>query len=120
MCLNIFVIAYVVLSNATATILLKKGSDYFSGQSIFCMDTYYRGGMGWVFIAFSVVFYLTSLLISVIAYSRMEVSFFTAFMSLTFILAALGGWFFFGEDISICRMVGISIIVVGVVIVAYS
>lgn len=52
--------------------------------------------------------------------SRVDVSAAYPFLSVGYIIAAVGGWLFFAEQISGQRMLGIALICVGVVFIARS
>jgi multidrug transporter EmrE-like cation transporter len=54
------------------------------------------------------------------ALSRVDISQAYPFVSLGFVLTALGGWWLFGETISFCRLAGIMTIVAGTLLIAWS
>lgn len=115
---SLFVIAVVVF-NSAAMLLLKRGSMYFSGGPLLALQTFCNW-QGWLFIGGAIFFYVASLIVSVLALTRMEVSFFNPFISLTFIMTALGGAYFYHESLGLLRLMGIFTIMIGVVLVAQS
>lgn len=72
-----------------------------------------------IFLAGSVLYVIATLLWFYLL-PRYDLSFIYPILSLTFVIAALGGWFILGEAMSLQRLVGIVTIAAGVVIVTRS
>ena len=111
-----------VLLNALAQLLLKAGTNAvghfeFSSANLvpvgmkLAFQPYILGGM---------VCYAVSLVVWIMALSRVEVSIAYPMLSIGYVLNAVAAWYFFGESVTAMRMAGIGIIVVGVYIVARS
>lgn len=64
--------------------------------------------------------YVVSVLIWIVALSRVEVSIAYPMLSIGYVINAALAWWLFGEVVSIQRLVGIGVIIVGVAIVAQS
>ncbi|MDR2646338.1 MAG: EamA family transporter [Holosporaceae bacterium] len=115
---NFFLISFQVVINTLAQLLLKKGVELVHFEqsvwkliSALVSNGYIFGG---VFI------FVFSLLLWLYLLSQFELSFLYPFGSLSYVLAALGGWFFFAEDITLYRIGGIFLILIGVILVAKS
>ncbi len=115
-------IATGVLLNTFAQLLLKAGANTvgrfeFSAANAldvgmrFAFNPYVIGGLGC---------YLISVVVWLMALSRVEVSVAYPMLSLGFALNALLAWWLLGEAVTAQRIAGIAIIIVGVTIVARS
>lgn len=116
-----FVLAAVVLT-AAAQLLLKAGAEKLaplslsvSGAFAFAMriasEPHLLAGVACYFI---------SMLLWIMALTRMEVSVAYPMLSLGYVLTAIAAYFLFGEAVSVQRVLGIVVIIVGVVITARS
>jgi multidrug transporter EmrE-like cation transporter len=111
-----------VFLNAVAQLLLKAGTNavgqfHFSAENII--------PVGWQLatqpaIIGGMVCYAVSLVVWIMALSRVEVSIAYPMLSVGYVLNAVAAWYFFGEAVSVTRLVGISVIIIGVYIVARS
>lgn len=111
-----------VLLNATAQLLLKAGTNstgvinYVPGQllklllSIAC-EPHILGGLAC---------YVVSVGIWIVALSRVEVSMAYPMLSIGYVVNAVAARMLFGEMISMTRIVGIAIIIVGVILISRS
>ncbi|MDR1551364.1 MAG: hypothetical protein LBS14_01650 [Holosporaceae bacterium] len=111
-------IVFQVIINTFAQLLLKKGvgSVDFRKPTLELLlavisNTHIFGG---------VLIFVFSLLLWLYLLSQFDLSFLYPFGSLSYVLAALGGWFFFAENISLCRGCGILLILIGVALIAKS
>lgn len=111
-----------VLLNAAAQLLLKAGTNAvgqfeFSGANIlpmgmkFAFEPHILGGLAC---------YVVSVVVWIMALSRVEVSIAYPMLSVGYVVNAVAAWYLFGEQVTIERLVGIGIIVLGVFIVARS
>ena len=111
-----------VLLNAAAQLLLKAGTNAighfeFSGANLVpvgwqvATQPYIIGGL---------CCYVVSLVIWILALSRVEVSIAYPMLSIGYVVNAAAAYFLFGEAVSGQRIVGIGIIVLGVYVVARS
>jgi len=111
-----------VLLNAAAQLLLKKGmlavgqfafkpGDMWQMAPRIALDPYIIAGL---------TIYVVSVVAWMLVLSRVDVSAAYPFLSIGYVFAAVGGWVFFAETISLERMLGMALICVGVVFVARS
>ena len=111
-----------VLLNAAAQLLLKAGTNAI-GQFEFsaanalpiglkvAAQPYILGGLGC---------YAISVVVWILALSRVEVSVAYPMLSIGYVVNAVAAYFLFGEAVSAQRLAGIGIIVLGVYMVARS
>jgi multidrug transporter EmrE-like cation transporter len=111
-----------VLLNAAAQLLLKAGTNAvgqfeFSGANIlpmgmkFAIEPHILGGLAC---------YAVSVVVWIMALSRVEVSIAYPMLSVGYVVNAAAAWYLFGEQVTVMRLVGIGIIILGVFIVARS
>ncbi len=111
-----------VLLNAAAQLLLKAGTN---AVGHFAFD---RGNIlpvGWQLatephILSGMVCYGLSLVVWIMALSRVEVSIAYPMLSIGYVINAIAAWYLFGESVTLMRLMGIGIIVIGVYVVARS
>jgi multidrug transporter EmrE-like cation transporter len=111
-----------VLLNAVAQLLLKAGTNAV-GQFEFSGANVVPVGMKLAFqphILAGIVCYLVSLVVWLMALSRVEVSIAYPMLSIGYVVNAVAAWYLFGEAVTPMRLAGIGIIVVGVYVVARS
>lgn len=112
----------VVTTNAVSQILLKHGMNTigkfdFGGDSlrgmlpIVALNPYVVSGLA--VLVFSMGLHLMAL-------SRVDLSFAYPFLSVSYVLVLLAGYFWFGETIGASRITGIALICVGTFFVARS
>jgi multidrug transporter EmrE-like cation transporter len=111
-----------VLLNAAAQLLLKAGTNAvgmfeFSHQNIV--------PVGWKLasephIIAGLACYVVSVVVWIMALSRVEVSIAYPMLSIGYVVNAVAAWYLFGEAVTIMRLTGIGFIVVGVFLVARS
>ncbi len=111
-----------VLLNAAAQLLLKAGTNAvgafeFTARNVgvvapqLALEPHILGGL---------LCYAISVVVWIMALSRVEVSIAYPMLSIGYIVNALAAWYLFGEAVTAMRLIGIGIIVIGVVIVAQS
>jgi multidrug transporter EmrE-like cation transporter len=111
-----------VLLNAAAQLLLKAGTNAvghfeFSSANIvpvglrLALEPHILGG---------VACYVVSLVVWIMALSRVEVSIAYPMLSIGYVINAVAAWYLFGESVGALRLTGIGFIVVGVFLVARS
>jgi|ERR1700674_158991 len=111
-----------VLLNAAAQLLLKAGTNSV-GTFVFSRDNIVP--VGWQLatephIIAGMSCYVISVVVWVLALSRVEVSIAYPMLSIGYLLNAIAAWYLFGEALSVTRLVGIGVIILGVFIVARS
>ena len=111
-----------VLLNAGAQLLLKAGTNSvgvfeFSRDNIIpvgwklATEPHIMGGLGC---------YVISVVVWIMALSRVEVSIAYPMLSVGYVLNAVAAWYLFGEAVTPMRLVGIGVIILGVFIIARS
>jgi multidrug transporter EmrE-like cation transporter len=115
-------VLFGVLLNAAAQLLLKAGTNSighfeFSGANLVpigwkvATQPYILGGL---------MCYAISVVVWIMALSRVEVSIAYPMLSIGYVVNAIAAYLLFGEAVGIQRLLGIGIIVVGVYVVARS
>ena len=111
-----------VLLNAAAQLLLKAGvervgviglgwNSIVSSGLRLALEPYILGGL---------LCYVVSVVVWILALSRVEVSIAYPMLSIGYVVTALAAWALLGESLSMMRMVGIAVIILGVFLVARS
>jgi multidrug transporter EmrE-like cation transporter len=111
-----------VCLNATAQLLLKAGTnavghfEFNAGNIVpvgmrLALEPHIMGGMAC---------YVVSVVVWILGLSRVEVSIAYPMLSVGYLLNAVAAWYLFGEAVSVSRLAGIGIIIIGVCIVARS
>ena len=111
-----------VLLNAAAQLLLKAGTNSV-GQFAFSAENILP--VGWRLatephILGGLTCYVISVVVWIMALSRVEVSIAYPMLSVGYVVNALAAWYLFGEAVTAARLVGIAVIILGVFIVARS
>ena len=111
-----------VLLNAAAQLLLKAGTNsigafaFTTGNLVpvgikVASNPFIIGGLGC---------YAVSVVVWIMALSRVEVSLAYPMLSIGYVVNAVAAWYLFGEALTAQRMIGIGTIIVGVFLVARS
>ncbi len=111
-----------VLLNAVAQLLLKAGTRSI-GHFEFSMANVRPIGVAVAtnpYIFGGLTCYAISVVIWILALSRVEVSIAYPMLSLGYVVNAFFGWWLFGEAVTAMKMGGIGLIIVGVYLVAKS
>ena len=111
-----------VLLNAAAQLLLKAGTTRV-GEFAFTLDNLAPVGgrlASSPFIAGGLACYVVSVVVWILALSRIPVSIAYPMLSVGYVVNALAAWYLFGEALTMQKLLGIGFIVVGVVLVARS
>jgi len=111
-----------VLLNAGAQLLLKAGTNAIGP---FQFDAASLASVGWKvaaqpFILGGIACYAVSVVVWILALSRVEVSVAYPMLSIGYVVNALAAYLMFGEAVGAQRIVGIGVIIVGVYLVARS
>ena len=111
-----------VLLNAGAQLLLKAGTNSIG---VFAFSSDNLVPVGWKLatephIIGGVGCYVISVIVWILALSRVEVSIAYPMLSIGYVVNALAAWYLFGEAVTLTRLAGIGIIIIGVYIVARS
>ena len=111
-----------VLLNAAAQLLLKAGTNGI-GAFAFTPDNLVPVGIKVAsnpFIVSGLGCYAVSVVVWIMALSRVEVSLAYPMLSIGYVVNAVAAWYLFNEALSAQRMIGIGTIIVGVFLVARS
>jgi len=111
-----------VLLNAFAQLLLKAGVRQL-GQFDFSISNAWPIGSALATnpsIIGGLSCYVVSVVVWILALSRVEVSIAYPMLSIGYVVNAGLAWFFFGEAVGPQRLIGIAVIIAGVIIVAKS
>lgn len=111
-----------VLLNAAAQLSLKEGMRRI-GHFDFVWSNMVPVGLqaaGNLFVLFGLFLYVVSVAVWLMVLSRVEVSFAYPLLSVGYIVNAVAGYYLFQENLSLTRITGILIIVIGVYFVTRS
>lgn len=111
-----------VLLNALAQLLLKAGTNAI-GVIHLTAENWLSTGMKVATqlpILAGLSCYVISVLVWIVALSRVDVSIAYPMISIGYIVNAIGAWYFLGEVISTQRILAIGVIVVGVIVLMRS
>ena len=111
-----------VLLNAGAQLLLKAGTNRM-GEFAFTADNVIPIGLKLASnapILAGLACYVVSVVVWILALSRVPVSVAYPMLSVGYIVNAVAAWWLFGEALGAQKLVGIAFIVIGVVLVARS
>ena len=113
-----------VLLNAVAQLLLKAGASSAGPISLAAgSPALWRTAAGLAqnpAILGGLACYAVSVVVWIVALSRVEVSIAYPMLSIGYVVNAWLAWWLFGEDVNAQRWLGIAVIVIGVVLVARS
>ncbi len=116
------IILFGVLLNAAAQLCLKEGMRRI-GHFEFVWANIVPIGLqvaGNFFILAGLLCYIISVVVWLLVLSRVEVSFAYPLLSVGYIVNAVAGYYLFQENLSVTRVTGILIIIVGVYFVTRS
>ena len=120
--LTFSLVLFGVLLNAAAQLLLKAGTNRV-GEFAFALDNLLPVGAKLAlnpFILGGLACYVVSVVVWILALSRVPVSVAYPMLSIGYIVNAVAAWMLFGESLGAQKVVGIGFIVVGVYLVARS
>ena len=100
-----------VLLNASAQLLLKAGTNAMPLGPGLALEPHILGGLAC---------YAISVVVWIIALSRVPVSIAYPMLSIGYVVNAFAAWQLLGESLSLLRLAGIGVIIVGVFMVARS
>jgi multidrug transporter EmrE-like cation transporter len=111
-----------VALNAAAQLLLKAGTNRV-GEFSFALDNVWPIGSRLAtspFILGGLACYVVSVVVWILALSRVPVSVAYPMLSVGYVVNAVAAWLLFGESLSMQKLLGIGFIVIGVFLVARS
>ena len=111
-----------VLLNAAAQLFLKAGTNAI-GHFEFHLENILPIGLKIAFqpwIVAGLSCYVVSVVVWILALSRVQVSMAYPMLSIGYVVNAAIAYYWMGEDVSLMRLAGIGIIIIGVVLVSKS
>jgi len=109
-----------VMLNAAAQILMKAGTNAV-GHFGYTMENIVPIGLKlateWHIVT-ALFCYALSVVIWVLALSRVPVSIAFPMLSMAYIVTAVAAWFLLGEVLSMTKLIGIGVIILGVIIIS--
>lgn len=118
--MNIILILVSVLLNCTAQLCIRKGMLLVGETGMSNMITNLGAMVTNIWLWGAMICYALSILLWMAVLSKVEVSFAYPFLSVGYVVAAVVGYYFFGESLSVIRIVGIVIICIGVYLISRS
>jgi multidrug transporter EmrE-like cation transporter len=120
MLLNIMIILGSIMLSSTAHVLLKKGAMSssemtLSGQSLL-MNVWVVATNPWVIAGMCL--HVSALAVWMWALSRVDISFAYPFLAVGYVFVSLMAWQWLGESITVTRVLGMAIIVVGIIVLS--
>lgn len=109
-----------VLLNAAAQLLIKAGAETV-GRFNFTASNLWHAGLHFALqwqILLGLAFYAVSVVVWILALTRVQVSIAYPMLSLGYVVTAFAAWWLFGEALSTQKFIGIAVIIAGVIIVA--
>ncbi len=109
-----------VMLNAAAQILMKSGTNaigYFEFSTENILPIGWKLATEWHIVA-ALFCYALSVVIWILALSRVPVSIAFPMLSMAYIVNAVAAWYLLGEAFSLTKVVGMGVIILGVVILS--
>ncbi|KAK48950.1 SMR family transporter [Caballeronia sp. LZ029] len=106
--------------NACAQLLLKAGVNavgHFDFTPANILPVGFKIATQWPIIG-GLACYVLSVVVWIVGLSRVDVSIAYPMLSLGYVVNAFAAWYLFGEVLSMQRLIGIGIILIGVVVLA--
>ena len=118
--MNILLIIISVLLNCAAQPCIRKGMLLVGEVGLSGLWDHIGAMLSNVWLWLAVLCYAFSILIWLSVLSKMEVSFAYPFLSIGYVVAAVAGYYFFGESLTPVRIAGIVVICLGVYLISRS
>lgn len=118
--MNILMIVASVLLNCAAQLLIRKGMLQVGQMDMAGMLTHIGVLATNLWLWGAMLCYALSILLWMAVLSRVEVGFAYPFLSIGYVVAAVAGYYFWGENLSANRILGIIVICIGVVLISRS
>jgi len=118
--MNIVLILISIFLNSTAQLLMRRGMLLVGNVEIYNLQKSLAQMVTNFYLWVALLCLGISFFVWMLALSRVEVSYALPFHSLSFVIIAIAGYFFFNENISVLRIVGILIVCIGVYFISKS
>jgi len=109
-----------VMLNAAAQILMKAGTNavgHFEFSTANILPIGMKLATEW-HIIMALFCYVLSVIVWILALSRVPVSIAFPMLSMAYIVNAVAAWYLLGEDFSMIKALGIGVIILGVIIIS--
>lgn len=109
-----------VMLNAAAQILMKAGTNaigHFEFSMANVMPIGWKLATEWHIVT-ALFCYALSVVVWILALSRVPVSIAFPLLSMAYIVTAVAAWYLLGEPLSMTKLVGIGVIILGVIIIS--
>lgn len=117
---NILIIIFSIILSSTAHVLLKKGVSAGSirhwqdaGVAATITDTVFN-----LWIVGGMLLHVCALVVWLWALSRVDISFAYPFLALGYVLVGIMAWWWLGESMTLTRIGGMLIIIIGLVVLS--
>lgn len=117
---NVILILVSVLLNCAAQLCIRKGMLLVGETGINNMIANLSAMIANLWLWGAMICYAVSILLWMAVLSKVEVSFAYPFLSIGYVVAAMVGYCFFGETLSLPRIAGIVVICIGVYLISRS
>lgn len=118
--MNIILILVSVLLNCAAQLFIRKGmlqiGEVGAAGLVKVLVPMFLNAYLWS----AMLCYAVSILLWMAVLSKVEVSFAYPFLSIGYVVAAVVGYYYFGESLSLTRILGILVICIGVFLISRS
>ncbi len=118
--MNIILILGSVLLNCAAQIFIRKGMLLVGEVGMEGLVRNVGSMISNLWLWMAMLCYAISILMWMAVLSKVEVSFAYPFLSIGYVVAAIVGYYFFGESLTLTRIMGILVICIGVYLISRS
>lgn len=118
--MNIILILISVLLNCAAQLFIRKGMLQIGEVGVAGLVKVLVPMLLNVYLWSAMLCYAVSILLWMAVLSKVEVSFAYPFLSIGYVVAAVVGYYYFGETLSLARITGILVICIGVFLISRS
>lgn len=120
MFVNVGIILMSLIASSTAHVVLKKGMSAAQYYPFEDRLVYFWSVATNPWIVGGMFLHVSALIIWLWALSRVDISFAYPFLALGYVLVSLMAWLWLGEQITLHKILGMSIIVVGILVLCLS
>lgn len=118
--MNLLLIIISVLLNCSAQLLIRKGMMQVGELRVGSLFQSALPMISNLYLWMAMLCYGISIFMWMVVLSKVEVSFAYPFLSIGYVVAAIVGYYCFGESLSIIRIIGILVICIGVYLISRS
>ena len=120
--LALIYILVAVLASAVGQLVLKKG---MGGMGVLTLDAGHLGGiltriMTNPYVLLGLAIYACGTLFWLVALSRVDLSYAYPFVSLSYVVMLVASWLLLNEQISLLRIAGSAVVILGVLLISRS